>query len=287
VIPVDVRGLTRDTEGSAFGVEAGRVPYVFSPRTLGEFEAASASILLRPLDRAFEGAHIRLGEDPGGPAGTRRIQFRRYIASIDQQDPQQLDRLGAALGALIGEVAASKVEFLVNAAERDGFVFADGVFRPAERVRSTFAVTSFADVTILDDRARRLRFLANDRPAEAIDGARSLVESVCLTLLRLAGQPAPAKTVDLIDIAESALGVLDLAPSTVDAAKTSVARIRTDLARFVAVLASVAELRNARYARLAVGAAVTFAGFVLETYAEQYHDGHRGRGVERVEKERP
>jgi hypothetical protein len=94
------------------------------------FEDASASIPLRQLDRAFDAAAIRLGDDPGGSDGARRVQFRRYVASVDQDDPQQLDRLGDVLGALIEEVATSKKEFLVTAAERDGFIFADGVFRP-------------------------------------------------------------------------------------------------------------------------------------------------------------
>jgi hypothetical protein len=44
-------------------------------------------------------------------------------AGVDQHDPQQRNRLGAALGALIEEVATSKQDFLVKAAERDGFVF--------------------------------------------------------------------------------------------------------------------------------------------------------------------
>ena len=108
----------------------GSMPKAFSRRTLGVFEDASASIPLRQLDRAFDGAAIRLGQDPGGSDGARRVQFRRYVASVDQDDPQQLDRLGDVLGALIEEVAPSKKDFLVKAAERDGFIFADGVFRP-------------------------------------------------------------------------------------------------------------------------------------------------------------
>jgi catechol 2,3-dioxygenase-like lactoylglutathione lyase family enzyme len=104
---------------------------VFSTETLEKFEAASASIPLRPLERAFAAADIRLGRDPGGPEGSRRTQFRRYVASIDQHDPKELNQLGDALGALIAEVATSKVEYLVKAAESDGFVFADGAFRPA------------------------------------------------------------------------------------------------------------------------------------------------------------
>ena len=112
---------------------------VFSRRTLEKFEAASASIPLRQLDRAFQAAQIRLGKDTGGPDGARRAQFRRYLASVDQHDPRQLNRLGDALGALIAEVAESKVEFLVKAADSDGFFFADGVFRPARTDPSSSA----------------------------------------------------------------------------------------------------------------------------------------------------
>jgi catechol 2,3-dioxygenase-like lactoylglutathione lyase family enzyme len=104
------------------------VSKVFSPRTLEAFEAASASIPLRPLDRAFEGAGLRLGKDPGGPEGARRTQFRRYVAGVDQRNSQQLQRLCAALGTLIDEVAESKQDFLVKAAERDGFFYANGAF---------------------------------------------------------------------------------------------------------------------------------------------------------------
>jgi hypothetical protein len=46
----------------------GGVPKVFSRRTLEKFEDASASIVLRQIDRAFQDADIRLGEDPGTAA---------------------------------------------------------------------------------------------------------------------------------------------------------------------------------------------------------------------------
>jgi hypothetical protein len=251
------------------------VPKVFSQRTLGEFEDASASIVLRQIDRAFEGAHIRLGEDPGGAGGDRRTQFRRYVASVDQYDPQELDRLGDALGALIEEVAASKEDFLVKAAERDGFFFADGVFRPAATAPRSFAVTRVEDLASIDDRGRRLHLLANDNPKDAVGGATELVESVCRTVLRLIGEPAPAKTADLVDIAKSTLTALELVPASIDDAKKG-ALVRKCLQQLSAVVASLGELRNVygsglppRHARLSVGAAVTFAGFVAETYVER------------------
>jgi hypothetical protein len=253
------------------------VPKVFSRRTLGEFEAASASIPLRQLDRAFQAAAIRRGEDPGGPEGARRMQFRRYLAGVAQNDPQQLDRLGDALGALIDEVATSKKDFLVKAAERDGFIFADGVFRPAGTGPSAFTVTRVEDFASIDDLDRRLHLLANDSPNDAIAGARELVESVCRTVLRLTGERAPAKPADLADIAKSTLEALELVPAGTDAPL-----VRRSVQQLAAVVTSLGELRNVRgsghardskskglsplHARLGVGAAVTLAVFIAETY---------------------
>ena len=263
------------------------VPKIFSLRTLGVFEDASASIPLRRIDRVFEGVDIRLGEDPGGPDGARRAQFRRYLVSVDQHDPQQLDRLCEALGALIEEVATSKQDFLMKAAERDGFFFVEGVFRPAASASGSFAVTHVEDLAFIEDCGRRLHLLANDRPKDAIGGAKELVESVCRTVLRLIGEPAPGETAGLVDIAESTLNALEFVPAVVDDAKKGAALIRRCLRQLGAVVASLAELRDVygsghgrggkwkglspRHARLAAGAAVTFAGFVAETYVERPH----------------
>ena len=200
------------------------------------------------------------------------MQFRRYVASVDQHDPQQVDRLGAALGTLIAEVATSKQEFLVNAAERDGFSFADGVFRPAETARRSFSISRLEDAATLDHRSRRLHLLASESPAAAVAGATELVESVCRTVLHLAGKPAPGKTTGLVELATSTLAALALVPAGGDGARKAATAVRTSLERLSAVVAGLGELRNGlspRDARLAVGAAVTFACFVVETCAER------------------
>jgi hypothetical protein len=250
------------------------VPKVFSLRTLGEFEDASASIPLRQIDRVFEGAGIRPGEDPGGPGGARRTQFRRYVAGVDQHDAQELGRLGAALGVLIAEVAASKQDFLVKAAERDGFVFADSVFRPVETAQRSFAVTRIEDLALIDDWSRRLHLLANDNPKDAIGGAQELVESVCRAVLPDTGEPAPGKTADLANIVKSIIKAIERAPAGIGAAKKSGALVRKCLKQLGVVVIDLDELRNVDglspcHARLAVGAAVTFAGFVAEMHVAQ------------------
>jgi len=238
------------------------MPKVFSPRTLEKFEDASASIVLRQIDRAFQSADIRLGKDPGGPEGDRRTQFRRYVASVNQRDPQQLNRLGDALGALIEAAATSKEDFLVKAAQSDGFVFADGVFRPGGTAARSFAVTRAEDFAFIDDHGRRLYLLANDSAKDAIDGAKELVESVCRTILRLLGEPAPGKTADLVGIAKSTLRALE--PAGID---------DKSLQQLVILIATLGEMQrkglSPRHARLAAGAAATFAGFIAETYLER------------------
>ncbi|HEY0797895.1 MAG TPA: hypothetical protein VGD50_02035, partial [Candidatus Baltobacteraceae bacterium] len=184
---------------------------------------------------------------------------RRYVAGVNQRDPQQVNRLAVALGALIEEAAASKQEFLVKAAERDGFLFANGIFKQSGTAAKSFAVTRGEDLGLIDERGRRLHLLANDSPSDAIAGAQELVESVCRTILSLTGGPAPGKAADLVDLAQATLTALEVTPVGGDDAKKGAALVRACLQQrdFVP-----------HYARLAVGVAIAFAGFVAETYAD-------------------
>ncbi len=223
---------------------------VFSPRTLGDFEDASASIPLRQLNRAFERAHVVPGDDPAGLEGTggaRRTQFRRYVAAVDQQDPQQRNRLGDALGALIEEVATSKKDYLVKSAERDGFVFIDGVFRAAAATIS-FAIARVADFARIDEFGRRLSVLADERPADAVAGAAELVASVCVAV-----RASPN------------------APAEIAAVGKGAALVHSSVEQLCAVVARLNELPAGDlapgHARLAAGVAVAVACFLAETYA--------------------
>jgi hypothetical protein len=171
---------------------------IFSAATLAKFADACASIPLRPLDRAFDRAGIRAGKTDDDSGGSRRIRFRQYISTIDQRDPRQLQQLGDALGALVDEAAESKQTFLISAAEADGFELVDGAFRVASTSANAFAIVRLDDAASIADRIRRLQVLAHDRPAQAIAGARQLVESVS----RLAGDDygvrGTAKTVTVV-----------------------------------------------------------------------------------------
>jgi hypothetical protein len=120
-------------------------------------------------------------------------------------------------------------------------------------------VTRVEDFASIEDRGRRLQVLANDRPQVAIDGAKEIVESVCRTVLRLSGKPAPKKAAKLAEITRSTLEAIESAAAA-------------DLQQLGAVVARLGDLRDARdsdHARLAVGVAVAFAGFIAETYEKR------------------
>jgi hypothetical protein len=224
---------------------------MFSSLTLEKFEEASASIPLRQLDRAFAAAGIALGNDPGGPVGARRAQFRRYVSSVDQHEARQRDRLGAALGALIGEVATSKIAFLLNAAESDGFAFEGRVLRSPRTAASRFAVTRVEDFARIDEHARRLA-------------------SACRTV---AGRPdAPNVDAGFTEAVNAALKALGLRGRGAGAA----GRCLQLLGEVVADLDAAVDV-SARDARLAGGAAVTFASFILETYTSIMERRSKGR----------
>jgi len=83
---------------------------------------------------------------------------------------------------MIDEVATSKQDFLVKAAESDGFGFANGVFRPARK--------------------------SDDRNS-AIRDAEVQLESACRTILQLIAAPLPVKNAGLVAVVNSTLEALE------------------------------------------------------------------------------
>jgi hypothetical protein len=260
----------------------------FSSRTLTEFEDACSGLFLAIIDRAFEGAEISLGQSPKAGGGERRTRFRDYVASVDQRNVREVAKLADALGYILTRLesdddAKLRFETLKRGTERDGFAYADGRLQAKSLLIAP--VAEIDDLRHLSDDAMRLYSLAMEHPAEAIGRAKDLLESVCKTVLRLSGGPDPAKGADLVEVAKAAMKALDLVPAGVTDAKKGADIVRRCLQQLGAVVASLGDLRNAygsghgrdgkwkglgpRHARLAVGAAVTVADFLVETYLER------------------
>jgi hypothetical protein len=260
----------------------------FSARTLGEFEDVCAGIIVREIDRVFQGAGITVGNAVGFVGGQRRTLFQDYVAGVDQSNPRDVVKLANALSWIMADLEHGQPDTfarLRRTVERDGFAYADGKLRAARGAVAPFSAVTVEDLRTLGDQAVRLHTLANERPPEAIGGAKELVESVCKTVLRLSGAPVPGKDAGLVEVAKAAMKALDLVPADVDEAKKGADLVRRCLQQLGAVVASLGELRNLygsghgrdgnwkglgpRHARLSVGAAITVAEFVAETYLER------------------
>ncbi len=192
---------------TACRVETRGVPVAFSRATIDKFEDASASIVLRQIDRAFTG--FGLSDDPGGVLGDRRVRFRQYVASIDQSDAEQRARLGAAFGALVDAAASSKEAFLVAAAESDGFAYVDGAFR----ARAHRAPSEHDEIASLDECGKHLLLLANEEPDRAMAEATTALVSICRDSLRRIGKEAPDEILAVDDMVRVTLDALADTPT--------------------------------------------------------------------------
>ena len=263
----------------------------FSTRTLGQFEdACSGYLVLRDIDRVFGDSGITQGVSSKEGGGQRRTLFRDYVAGVDQRDASDLKRLAEALSWILemlerNEYAKDTVEALRRSVSRDGFTYENGQLRGNRSAASpNFTAVTIEDLQHIGDHAVELHRLALEQPAQAIGGGKELVESVCKTLLRLAGETV-SKDADLVALAKATMKTLELVPSDVDDAKKGADMVRRCLQQLGAVVASLGELRNTygsghgrdgkwkglgpRHARLAIGAAITVADFFAETYLER------------------
>jgi len=263
----------------------------FSSRTLGRFEdACSTYLVLKDIDRALGDSGITLGSSSKGGGGERRTRFRDYLASVDQGNVEGVQRLAAALAGILETLerhdnAKDAIKMLRRKTERDGFTYEGGWLRAKRSLSGpVFVAVTVEDLQHVGEQAADLQRLATESPAKTIGGAKELVESVCKTVLRLSGESIP-KDGDLMTLAKATLKTLELVPSDVDDAKKGADVVRRCLQQLEAVVSSLGELRNLygtghgrdgkwkglgpRHARLAVGAAITVAQFIADTYVER------------------
>jgi hypothetical protein len=263
----------------------------FSERTFRLVaDAVTKFYTLRTIDDEFESVGLKLGTPKGEVYGDRRTRLRAYLDPVDQHDYAQVARISEAFAAILQALSTietnGKYEGLIKSIERDGFTYSESRLIATRTAPANFIVSGVDDLDNLRFRVERLTALVDEHPAEAIGGAKELVESVCRTIIRLCDAPTVSKTADLIELAKATMKVLELVPADVDDAKKGVDTVRRCLQQLGAVVATLGELRNLygsghgkdgkwrglgpRHARLAVGAATTIAVFFSETYLERY-----------------
>ena len=253
----------------------------------------------------FEGAEFAVDSDfKPHTDGQRRTLVEQYYANIDFASWGDINRLLAVYGEVVlrlrqdkmdlnnGAYIIKTVENLLKRMEREGFSYSDGRFDPIPNKVAPL-IDTIRDYVIAHDleglrvQIERLVEAAGSDPALAVGTAKEMVETVCKTILEDRG--ITVDNDDMGKIVRSVVKELALLPDDIPEKAKGSDVIRRVLSNLSQISQGLAELRNLygtghgrsgrsggirpRHARLAVGAAVTFATFLLETHLEQESQG--------------
>lgn len=148
-------------------------------------------------------------------------------------------------------------------------------------LRHVEKTAKFGDTEYLSQQITRMESAIETDPELAIGTAKELVETCCSTILLALGVE-PEKDWNLAKLVKETTARLKVTPTAIHDDARGAASIRQVLGNLGGIVAGIAELRNhygtghgkpigrgglgPRHARLAVGAASTFAAFLFETY---------------------
>lgn len=250
--------------------------------------------VLRSIDALFEDVEIA-GPDLDAVAqalqdgrGQRRSRAIGYITTLDLGNPRDATLLLQAIS--IGLAAWEKdadpkyrgdLDRLIRNLDLSGFTW-DG--KRVGRRAGTFGSAALGkrlDAIGLDDvnqELERIEAAVETDPADAITAARALVETVCMAVLEELGEPVDNRD-DLPTLYKKVAVALKVDPTQHEVV------YRQTLQGLVSAVQGLAELRNKlgdahgkgraaarpqpRHARMAAGAAMTVATFLVETLEQR------------------
>jgi len=246
--------------------------------------------VLRTIDALFEDVGFALPDERAEAEaredgrGMRRSRAIGYIATLDLSQPRDAALLTQAISIQL--VAWEKdadaayrqdLDRLLRNLDLSGFTW-DGkrVVRRAGPVGASVFGERVGSIEIEDvnQEMERILVAVESDPADAITAARALVEAVCKAVLEELGEPVN-EVDDLPSLYKKVAIALRVDPTQHDVV------YRQTLQGLVSAVQGLAELRNrlgdahgkgrgavrpqARHARMAAGAAMTVAAFLVET----------------------
>jgi hypothetical protein len=271
---------------------------LFTPRVLRLLATELTNTPLRQIDALFDDRGVRLG--PPQPSETdesqRRERMRRYLVTLNLDDPADAMTLTAVLGDVLQQImrdvgsgwAATDDNLQdkwVRILSEDGFDVDKTTgsvrirFTPGARL-TEHALNALPDPQAIHDHLRRVSDSVDTDPRLAVSAAKALIESTAKCVLTARGQTytRAAKVPALVSAAQESLGLAAKSVSDEDRS------LRQALQSLVTLTQSVTEIRNnvgvdhgaeevpqwvrPRHARLVIGAAQVWCQLMLETLAD-------------------
>ncbi|CAM3822185.1 abortive infection family protein [Isoptericola cucumis] len=270
----------------------------FTPRVMRLLSDELTATSMREINALFDDRGIALGppQPRENDESVRRELMRRYLVTLDLDDPTDAQRLTAVFSDVLQKIIHSSAtvrdnndrlrDKWIRILREDGFdvdeitdtVRLNGAAAGARLTEH--ALNALPDPQSIQDHLHRLGDSVDMDPRLAVSTAKALIESTAKCVLTARGQSyaRAAKVPTLVNAAQESLG---LAPKSVGDEDRA---LRQALQSLVTLTQSVTELRNSvgidhgaeevprwvrpRHARLVVGAAQVWCQLMLETLAD-------------------
>lgn len=270
---------------------------LISKKTRNEFQEYFTNLVLRQIESYFDDQDVPFKQLPSEklPSGQRRGLVMQYYAGVDWTNWMQVKSVLNVFADVLSDLSDTQDSFNVEFKQnwflkltklllKDGYKFENGKI---SKVGNNANFEDFQNATSLLDRGHfqeyieRIKKSIDQDPSLAIGSTKELVESTLKTILNEMGLSFN-KNDDIPNLLKQVQKALDLVPDDVDDSKKGSDIIKVLLNNLGQVIVKIAELRNfygtghgkehvrkglnERHARLAVGAGITLAAFLLETF---------------------
>ena len=250
-------------------------------RTRTAFREHMVDYVLGAIKDMFENEGIACSPIEPNTSGARRSLVERYYATVNWTDPSDVNKVLRVYEAVLAPYPEGDPVGLIGYLIRDGYAVDDkGRIRNSLAINlATMPVHLLSDASSIYEHMDRIGECTEIDPAQAISGAKSLIEATTKLVLRELGEPYDEKA-DVPALVKQVQVALKLHPDTLAPTAKGVETVRRILSNLSQVAVGVAELRNEygpdhgrtstvalspRHAHLAVGCASTYCRMLLET----------------------
>lgn len=270
---------------------------IISKKTRSEFKEYFVTTTLREIENYFDNHDVPFTEhsEDANYGGQRRTLVENYYVGIDWTNPNMCRKILNVYQDVLNDLADNKYTWnteqnklwfdkLSKFLLRDGFEFSNGKLSSVGQIvnfEDLQNATDLLDKTHFQEYIDRIKKSINEDVGLAIGSTKELVEATLKTILNKSEIPFD-KNDDIPKLLKSVQKALELVPDDVDEAKKGSDIIKVLLSNLSQVVIKLTELRNLygtghgkenarkglneRHAKLAVGAGITLATFLLETF---------------------
>ncbi|HXU26803.1 MAG TPA: abortive infection family protein [Bacteroidia bacterium] len=277
---------------------------LISKKTRSEFQEYLVSKTLREIERYFDNYDVKFIPHPIEllPSGQRRSHVLQYYASINWGNYHDVKKILNVYSDILTDLSSSndtwnkeKIDRLTKYLLKDGYQFIDGKLvsiKPVANFEEFENATNLLDKEHFKEYIDRIKKSVDEDPGLAIGSTKELIEATLKTILNEL-KLGFDKDDDIPKLLKQVQKALDLVPDTVDDSKKGSDIIKILLSNLGQVVVKVAELRNLygtghgkenkrkglneRHARLTVGAGITLATFLLETFELKHNEAEHKR----------